>query len=268
MKNDKPSKQEILDCLLRSGYLLESRLVNALNEAGYFVDPNQTICDKNTGKSREIDILAEGPSSIKYKDTNVRSFFVIEATNNLYPVVLTTLLDSEPRGHIELYNQCWYSLSDDADHKIYPPERVESENIQLYCQYCAITRKKNKELMASHSEDLYSSITKMVQYCERDINEWRERKLKQQYWEVLFWRPILVFQNDILVTNQSGNSQVELLDVDSARLKFNYHEDDQQVSMIIDLVKENQLLKHLKMIANQDKRLLDELVSFRYKEKA
>lgn len=267
MKDDKPNKQEILDCLLRSGYLLESRLVNALNEAGYFVDPNQTIIDKNTGKSREIDIFAEGPRSMAYKDINVRSNFVIEAINNLYPIVLTTLLSDGPRGYIDLCFQYWHSLSDDADMKTYPSTRVESEELGLYCQYASITRKKNKELMASHSEDLYSSITKMVQYCERERNEWQKHPIKQPYWHVEFWRPVLVFQNDILVTDLLNNSQVELLDVDSARLKFNYHEDGQQVYMIIDLVKEEQLLNHLKMISDQDMNLLNELVAFRYDEK-
>jgi hypothetical protein len=51
-------------------------------------------------------------------------------------------------------------------------------------------------------------------------------------------------------------------------LQFNYHEDGQQESMIIDLVKEKQLPNHLKMIADHDKAMLDEIVSLRYKEKA
>jgi hypothetical protein len=50
---------EVLECLERSGYLLESKIVRALTDQGYFVEPNQVVRDPRTGKSREIDLIAE-----------------------------------------------------------------------------------------------------------------------------------------------------------------------------------------------------------------
>ncbi|MCG8528056.1 MAG: hypothetical protein MI748_16860, partial [Opitutales bacterium] len=52
-------KSEILECMSRSGYLMEGRIIRSLNEAGFFVEPNQSIIDPETGKSREIDLIAE-----------------------------------------------------------------------------------------------------------------------------------------------------------------------------------------------------------------
>ncbi len=39
--DDMPSKEQMVECLRKSGYLLEGRLVRCLNELGLFVDPSQ-----------------------------------------------------------------------------------------------------------------------------------------------------------------------------------------------------------------------------------
>jgi hypothetical protein len=59
MSNGPVSPDELLECLERSGYLLESRIVRELDTRGYFVEPSQVLQDPRTGKSRDIDFIAE-----------------------------------------------------------------------------------------------------------------------------------------------------------------------------------------------------------------
>jgi hypothetical protein len=62
-------KDKIAAALMRSGYVMESRLVSKLTRSGFFVEPNQKLADPKTGKAREIDFVAElwdsEPSDIK-----------------------------------------------------------------------------------------------------------------------------------------------------------------------------------------------------------
>ncbi len=89
----KASEPEIIDSLQRSGYLLESEISKNLASLGFFIEPNQVIKDSLTGKSREIDLMAEhyfhDPERAKYK-VAMKIKFVFEIKNNIQLVVLLT----------------------------------------------------------------------------------------------------------------------------------------------------------------------------------
>ncbi len=59
MEELKPDNDEMIDAIKRSGYLLESLISKYLSQSGFFVESNQVIVDPYTGKSREIDLVAE-----------------------------------------------------------------------------------------------------------------------------------------------------------------------------------------------------------------
>src|SRR5882724_6486619 len=89
--DDNPSMDDILECLNRSGYMLESRLVRLLTEEGFFVEANQVAQDARTGKSREIDLIAEFyRHTPEHRYSCVKTTLVVEAVNNKYPFVLLT----------------------------------------------------------------------------------------------------------------------------------------------------------------------------------
>jgi hypothetical protein len=96
---DVPTTEEMLECLRRSGYLLESRLVAVLHDLDHFVEPNSSYLDKVTGVSREIDIVAE---QYRYDEANaeamvcVKTTLIIEAVNNPFPAVLLTPMRLTP----------------------------------------------------------------------------------------------------------------------------------------------------------------------------
>jgi len=57
-KREKISRSEIRDALLRSGYLLESRIESRLREHWGYVETNASYQDPETGKSREFDVYS------------------------------------------------------------------------------------------------------------------------------------------------------------------------------------------------------------------
>jgi len=100
--SDQISLEEVRECLSRSGYLLESRLVRSLSELRYFVEPNQVIRDPRTGKSREIDLIAEYFSFTPERPKiAVKTYFVIEAINNKLPFILLTERPYSPAADFE-----------------------------------------------------------------------------------------------------------------------------------------------------------------------
>ena len=55
----KITKKQMEDALGRSGYFLESRILDVLQKRNYTNTPNSSYPDAQTGKSRELDIYAE-----------------------------------------------------------------------------------------------------------------------------------------------------------------------------------------------------------------
>src|SRR4051812_27756419 len=104
MPNEPLSLSNIQECLERSGYLLESKLVRDLDARDFFVEPNQVVLDPRTGKSREIDLVAEYRSGFENgRMVSVKTRFIAEVVNNKYPFVLLTRRPSTPNADVESY---------------------------------------------------------------------------------------------------------------------------------------------------------------------
>ena len=66
------------DALLRSGYLLESRVENRLREHWGYVEANASYQDPETGKSRELDVYSmavakAGPEDYDFINMRIES---------------------------------------------------------------------------------------------------------------------------------------------------------------------------------------------------
>ena len=86
-----PTRMEIKDAILRSGYLLETRIEELLREQWGFVEANSVYIDPVTGKTRELDIYTlradkAGPDEFDYLFTSL----LIECVNNPYPLICFT----------------------------------------------------------------------------------------------------------------------------------------------------------------------------------
>ena len=100
----KLTKDDFIEAIKRSGYLLESEIANTLARADFFVESNQVIEDPITGKSRELDLIAEyfDKSNNKGGEHRVcaKIKFVFEIKNNIFPLVLMTKFEFSPNIEI------------------------------------------------------------------------------------------------------------------------------------------------------------------------
>jgi hypothetical protein len=275
-----PTFDEIQECLERSGYLMESRLVRTLTELqpddandthkhGYFVEPNQSIRDPRTGKSREIDIVADyyfwRPDHHKVA---VKTTLVIEAINNAYPFILLTERPWTPNADFEsnpkhIYTPDPCPFLDVID--LHELKAADSEF--LFSQYCGLSVKNNKEreLMASHPEDVYSSLLKLAEYIESEIVRWNsmDDRENDEYWRLFYWAPMLVLSGQLLRVLVDDGGKPQLGEIKFGRLEFNWHANDEPRTTVIEIVTEDFLLERLAQIRVRDRALEDAIRSIR-----
>ncbi len=260
--SEEPSKEEMISCLKKSGYLLEGRIVNVLNSMGLFVEPGQSYLDEKTGVSREIDLVAETYSYTPDRpQVCVKTYFVIEAINNLYPVVLLTPRIWTPNSPYEEY----------LKFKATPSEMIEGHPFlghidldeikgvgqwNIYAQYCAFTRKKSSnELMASHPEDIHTSINKAASYLfylKDEAHSWMDDKDTDKYWRLFQWQIILVLQNDLYLVREDVPGSPDLIETTAAKLEYNFHYKGQPQSVVVDFVVESALPNLIQKVCRQD----------------
>jgi hypothetical protein len=269
--DDDLSLDQIRDCLERSGYLLESRLVRSLTDRGYFVEPNVSISDPRSGKAREIDLVAEYYRYNPDRPTiSVHTYFVIEAINNRLPFVLVTQRPPTPGTDIESYVK--YICTPDPspfieELDIYGEKEIDWEN--LFSQFCALTWKSgNREVMATHPDDVYGSLLKLSEYVEDTIEFWASNDWPEDddYWRLWFWQPTLVLGGRLIASRLHADGGLELRDTAVGHLEFNWHAGDQPRTTLIDVVTEGFLLERLAKVVGKDEELSQKVFAVRQQQ--
>lgn len=228
------SNREMYEALKRSGYLLESEITAALANSGFFVESSQVIQDPVTGKSREIDLMAEHYEPRKNRGEfkgAAKIKFVFEIKNNSFPLVVLTRFESSPNiedwlGLKEILNLP-PGVKYDSNESYYEPLIVGSHE-RIYTQYCSFHKKKeNDELMALHPEIIHSGLLKITQYCEEQVELLdtdlvyevaRDSERRDSYFRHFLFLPVLLI-NDNLYELKDG----ELEKIESSILVYNYH---------------------------------------------
>ena len=263
----KPSVEEMKQCLHRSGYLLESRLVKLAKSLGFDAYPGPALYDTQTGKYREIDLLVSECLEFDYKHfLQVQTSVVIEAVNNPWPVILLTedtvstgdMHMAETDGGSEIMKDIASRIS---FHGIYQLKWPNTH--KTYAQYCGIVQKgsgKSKntsnppepEYMVNHTEDLHSSISKLVQYVSQDERAFRASRMEgEQGKRLWFWKPILVLGGDLYVVDDSKSPDIELIKTNHAQMIHNWYDREAHIghaqsATVIDVVTEEGLSHVLK----------------------
>ena len=262
------SLSEVQACLERSGYLLESRLVQALTKAEFFVEPNVAHKDPRTGKARELDLVAEDANGYFHHRAVVKTTFVIEAINNRYPVILLTERPSTPNSDFENYIKfAWTPEKCESFFNkfyVYDEKRADWDN--LFSQYCSMTKKNGRdEFMAHHPDDLYSSLLKLAEYTEAELFQFLSwtRTEEGQYWRIFFWRPILVIGGQLMLGTTADNGDINLREANIGRLEFNWHDGEDRKTTVVEFIQEKYLLDHIELIRAQDNDIGRRLSEFR-----
>lgn len=84
--DDKPNKDEILDAIQQSGYLMEQEVATILEVLGFHVQTNWAFEDIEEGKSREIDVYAF-KQVFNTESLCINVILLCECKNNTHPFV-------------------------------------------------------------------------------------------------------------------------------------------------------------------------------------
>jgi hypothetical protein len=238
------TNDEMIDAISRSGYLLESQISELLSGAGFFVEANQVIKDPSTGKSREIDLLAEYYSYQEGRDSIAAKIkFVFEIKNNTCPMVLMTSLKPTPNiepweGLREVVTQSDSTKPLSQDDRFF--ERlVGYKTDRIFTQYCSFKRKRdvgrNSELMAWHPEEFHEGLMKIIQYCDEEVASWEDRDVSDYFRDFLYL-PVLVLGGVLNELEVDRKGKARLKKVKTSKLWYNYHWKDEKKSAIIWIV--------------------------------
>ena len=242
-------------------------MVEFLNSKDYFIEPNSVILDPNTGKNREIDIVAHKNDMYKDYENKVNSmvFFAFELKNNLYPVVLLSKYHFNPSSPDDLIREYISSAAEerkyDGFENFYEPLIHDSSNI--YSQYCSFNKKnKNAEMMAYHPDELYNGISKVVQFCEDHVPWWYEKQNlpaemefgnHDEWFRHWLYLPVILLKNELYEFEIQDN-QTSLRKTEKSHLIFNYHYKNEPKSIMVTFITEKGLpawLERLQILESQ-----------------
>lgn len=258
------SIDNIKDALLRSGYLLENRVLKFFQSAGLNATTNHHFPGDEEGKFREIDVMAT--TSIGYvslgenlEGVSVYAHFVSECINTLQPIGVFENLSSSGLNPVKLLNvmvngyddlrevssHLWNEALERINHKIGPAK-----------QYCGFVQKNQKsaEWMATHPEDFHRTLTKLTQFVKYDFKQiqviWEGIRPQNCRIEIII--PLIVLQGEILEIK--NNNDLEIVPVPFYKLNAPYEE---YSSASIDLVSEKHLMEYFNATMSELKMIFE-----------
>ena len=221
-RSDRLTHDEIRDALLRSGYLLESRLENKLRRTanGYYVEANHSYPDPDTGKSRELDLFAM--SSVRAGPNESDRIFpvlLIECVNNPQPLALITkdpqvsflhhqeVMHSGLPVQFPIKGSGWHSL----------PDYLGLDKFHHYCkgrvatQFCSFRRKKDQqqtEWMALHEDAQFDSFRELCAATDYFLDEHFKSWVFSgpEFVNIQFYYPVLVVAGELLEVRPTRSS--------------------------------------------------------------
>ena len=261
--SDKITRAEMKDTLLRSGYLLESRIESQLREYCGYVEANATYPDPETGKSREFDLYAITAYPAGNNDHDfLFGVLLVECINNPQPLVI---LMKEPLvGFLhheevkmsglpvkvpnkERYNG-WQRLS----------EFLEMKDYHHYCkgsvgtQFCSFVKKKSgniDEWLAMHEGSHFDSFRKLCDvteyYVDKHFKSWTFSSNENLNIEVYY--PVIILQGDLLDARETKRS-VTFRATDHLQFRRTVATKEKEASYQIDVIRERYLPKYLELI--------------------
>lgn len=205
---------EAKEALLRSGYLLESRLETALRRRGFYVEANVACPDRETAKPREFDVYAMNTVRAGKEEFDfIFEVLLVECINNSQPVAFITkspqvgfLHSSEVKlaglpvkVPDEARPGAWLSL----------PDFLHMEKYHHYCkgriatQFCSFVRKKGAgEWMATHEDAHFDALQKLSAVTEymmgKHFTGWVLADRADETLNIEFYYPVVVLQGRML----------------------------------------------------------------------
>lgn len=217
------SRAEARDALLRSGYLLESRLETLLQKAAYYVEANHSYPDPDTGKTRELDLFAMGAVKAGPRERDfIFPVLLIECVNNPQPLALITKEPQVGFLHHQDVKHAGLPVKFQSEARTWQPlpDYLSLDKFHHYCkgrvatQFCSFRQKKdqrNREWMALHEDAQFDCFRKLCAatdyFQDHHFKSWRFGG--PEFVNIEFYYPVLVVAGELFEA-RPGRSSVRL----------------------------------------------------------
>jgi hypothetical protein len=269
-KTQEQNQALMKEAIWKSGYLMEQRVTNVLNSAGYKKPvTNPVYFDPDTGKSHEYDVYAF--KDIPVYETGLHGIFptlICECKNNHLPYVffvqekeLFQPFEDEVRVS-GMPSKIWQH-----NKFISVQEFTGVESFHHYCkpevpvasQYCTFKEAGKSSWIALHIEEqrgtpeqrgTFPSLIKALEFeIAEDFKLWRmDDKLKKEFIDLSFYYPVLIFQGDIYAAHIEHELNLKKCEHVQLNVEFLSSYEHDIISYHIDVICEEYLPSYLKII--------------------
>jgi len=270
MTTDKITKDQMIEAIQNSGYLIEQRVEDVLAKRGYAVETNDAYFDPETNKSREVDITAiNGKWIMPGQDHFIFPYLLIECENNHSPVVF---FRNNPRaGALSSEDIKISGLPLNIYEEGTPPtsivEALELATFHHYCkgpyytQYCSFQYVKNdKKWIATHPDTQHHSLVDIIKCLEYKISDhyagyYLPDDATQERLNLQIYYPIIILQSHLYEAYESDG---ELIFEKKEHIQFRKQLINSNVSTTyqIDIISENYLPSFLELINQETEKIV------------
>lgn len=256
----------IREAIVRSGYLLEQRVESRLRASGYEVHASRRVLDPETGKAREMDLLAELSEIRTFgqvpKRPHVSASLLIECVNNRFPFAFFKKSVTYDEGCLpaSVFGVPLWIPERKAENRLV---RLEDE-LSISCmtalsewatQFCSFEEKKNgtgqsSRLTAIQSPDHHGTFEKLMTESERLAVEVMNTDYSQSGFGeglIKLIRPVVVLQGKLIsVSTERDNIVID----ESEHIRYLRRAvfDATPVAWVADVVTEAGLVPYLKAV--------------------
>lgn len=254
------SRKQAREALLRSGYLLESRIETFLRNEDWYVEANTAYPDPDTGKSRELDLYAmsadqAGPDELDFLFT----VLLIECVNNPQPIAFFT---KEPQVGFLHHHEVKLAglpvkiaVEEERDAWEFLPDYLGMDKYHHYCkgrvatQFCSFTEKRHGEWMATHERPHFDCFRKLCAAVEHFVDKHFKGGPVGEHEPVSIevYYPVVVVQGKLLDVRPSKTS-VRLFQADHIQYRRTAFVGTEATDYQIDVVTERFFPKYLEII--------------------
>ncbi len=270
--------EQMKEALMRSGYLLESRLEACLRARNYHVETSAAVPDPKTGISREMDIYALTGEHLRVRSSGeighwVFGVVLVECLNNPTPIVFFTKETSLAPLFVEKIRVAGLPVSVQFGSESMPlPMFLDMQEYHHYCegpvatQWCSFTpRDKNhpeRGWIASHDDVHFNDLSKLCAavdfYMDRHFRSWVPGQHETLNLE--FYNPVLVVQGELVDVHVSGTG-IDLARAEHLQFHRSVIAGSEEKEYRIDVVTERHFPAYLDMLEEELRKTADRLLS-------
>ncbi|KNZ68291.1 hypothetical protein Tfer_3158 [Thermincola ferriacetica] len=246
----KVDKEKIKEAIEKSGYLVEQKVINEFEKAGFFAGANYAFEDQDEHRSREVDFIATKYTDFTFGKTGFYFFAYGEVKKKSDPLVF---FERQPQGqefleyHIPITATQMFFTNIDVGLDIQKLLNFKEIHHQIQhglisTQFCVVDQAKRKAEHKNLYESLFVPLLKCVDSEIHDIGKnWVFDPMRPSYFLGIFL-PLLVISGPLLSYNVHND---ELTEKDYIIYRRHYSSGTVTRTLLIDIVSMKYLEQYL-----------------------